>query len=56
MQNILRNNGYAKKRHRGSHEIWYNDDKNDTVVITNRKKGVNYFTATKMMKEHCIVR
>ena len=55
MQNILKKNGYEKKRQRGSHEVWYNDMKNDTVVITNRGKGVNYFTGSKMMKDHGIV-
>jgi len=52
---ILRNNGYERKRQRGSHEIWRNEEKKDTVAITNKITGVNACIGRKLIKEHGLV-
>jgi len=52
---ILKDNGYERKRQKGSHEIWRNEEKKDTVAITNKSSGVNYCVGSKLIKEHNLV-
>ena len=52
---ILIDNGYERKRQKGSHEIWRNEQKKDTVSITNKITGVNACIGRKMIKEHNLI-